>query len=171
MAQSDEALGTVHWAVIETVTGREIGAGTLDVSSEDVTIEEHRTAENVTFYKKRVRLTGPFSFAIDEHPCRDGEEMKGFGFTATNDEVGAYSWEWFNVTSPTEAVKLQEEGRLKIDIAKVACGTEVIKTEFLTDVSLRLTRFFGDPTQEPFWRVLIRKGSCVAWPAVEPVVK
>ena len=38
-------------------------------------------------------------------------------------------------------------------------------TEFLTDVSLRMTRFFGDPTQEPFWRAKIRKGSWIAWPA------
>ena len=164
MAQGDGALGSVHWAVVETVSGQELGSGTIAVGEEDVSVEPHQTAENVTFYKKRIRLTGPFSFAIDEHPGAKLAEVKGFGLTATHDDVNAYSWEWFNVASPTEAVKLQEGGRLRIDIEEVACGWEVTKTEFLTDVSLRLTRFFGDPSQEPYWRVVIRKGSCVAWP-------
>ncbi len=165
MAQGDGALGNVHWAVIETVTGKEVANGALVVGVEDVQVDEHRTAENLTYYRKCIRLSGPYRFAIDEHPDKRPEDLKGFGLTGINDEVQTYSWEWFNVTCPTEATKLQEEGKIAIAVSHSPVGYEVTRTEFLTDVSLRLTRFFGDPTQEPFWRIAIRKGSWIEWPA------
>lgn len=111
MAQGDGACGTVVWAVVETVTGKEVGSGRLAVGAEDVTVAEHRTAENMIYYRKSVRLTGPFQFAIDEHPDRRAEDLKGFAMMGINDDVQAYSWEWFNVSGPNEATKLQEEGK------------------------------------------------------------
>lgn len=168
MAQSGVASGLVDWAVIETVSGTVLGEGQLDLASTEVLIDKHFTAEGVMYYRKRVCLFESFSFAFDEHPGKSVEDVKGFGFTATNEGQNTYSWEWFNVTSPTEAVKLQEDGVIGIEIAKAACGWEVVKTEFLTDVSLRMTRFFGDPTQEPYWRVQLKKGTTISWPSVEP---
>lgn len=163
--ETEGAVGRVEWAIVETGSGKELASGVLTVTPEAVEVDEHRTAENVTYYRKRIRLAGPYQFAIDEHPDRRPEDLKGFGMTGIHDEVQTYSWEWFNVTGPTEAVKLQEEGRVAIEVGSSLVGYEVVRTEFLTDVSLRLTRFFGDPTQEPYWRIAIRKGSWVAWPA------
>jgi len=167
MAQCGDASGVVDWAVIETVTGKVLGEGQLDLSTSEVLIDKHYTAEQVMYYRKRVCLFDSFSIAFDEHPGKSADDVKGFGFTASNEGQNTYSWEWFNVVSPTEAVKLQEEGTLAIEIAQVACGWEVVRTEFLTDASLRLTRFFGDPSQEPYWRVTIKKGSWISWPSVE----
>lgn len=167
MAQSGEASGIVDWAVIETVSGTELGAGQLSITGDSITIDKHYTAEQVLYYRKSIGLFDTFSFAFDEHPGKSPDDVKGFVFAASNEGQNTYSSEWFNIVSPTEAVKLQEEGRLAIEIAKVACGWEVVRTEFLTDASLRLTRFFGDPSQEPYWRVLIKKGSWISWPSIE----
>ena len=163
MEPSNEASGDLIYSVIETESGRELASGRSAIDA--VEIEEHLSAENLTFFRKRIRLDGPFQFAIDEHPDKSAEDLKGFALMGIHDEVQTYSWEWFNVTSTTEATKIQEEGRISIKVGETVCGWEVVRTEFLTDVSLRLTRFFGDPTLEPFWRVMIRKGSWVSWPA------
>lgn len=165
MAQGDGALGSVSWSVVETEHGRELGAGTLELTEGSIEVNEHLTSENVIYYRKSIGLTGAFSFSIDEHPAKKVEELKGFGFKGERSDVQAFSWEWFNVTGPTEAVKLQEEGRLAIEIAQAPKGWEVVRTEFLTDVSLRVTRFDGDPIKEPSTRILIRKGSWIEWPA------
>ena len=165
MEPCDEAVGDVMYSVFETASGREILCGRNLVLSGGIEIDEHLTAENLVFFRKRIRLSGSFQFAIDEHPDARAEDLKGFALLAINDEVQTTSWEWFNVVSPTEAAKLQEQGRLAIGIGRTGCGFEVVRTEFLTDVSLRLTRFFGDPTLEPYWRTTIRAGSWIAWPA------
>ncbi len=165
MAQGDGALGNVGWAVVESETGREAASGSLDLAAESFEVNEHLTSENVIYFRKSICLTGPFSFSIDEHPGRTLADVKGFGLKAERDDVQSFSWEWFNVVSPTEAVKLQEEGKLAVEIAQAPKGWEVLRTEFLTDVSLRITRFDGDPVKEPSTRVTIRKGSWVEWPA------
>ena len=164
MAQGDGALGNVSWSVVETEHGRELGSGMLDLTEESIAVDEHLTSENVIYYRKSVGLTGPFSFSIDEHPGRTLAEVKGFGLKGERSDVQAFSWEWFNVTGLTEAVKLQEEGRLAIEIAQAPKGWEIVSTKFLTDVSLRVTRFDGDPFKEPSTRILIRKGSWITWP-------
>ena len=164
MAQSDEAMGRVEFTVYEPNSGREIESGGIDVGGEDILVEEHLSSDNLIYYRKSIRLAGGYRFAMDEHPDRTPEGLKGFAMMALNDAVQTTSWEWFNVASDCEATKLQEGGRLAIKIGQSSCGWEVIRTEFLTDVSLRLTRYFGDPMEEPFWRTTIRQGSWVAWP-------
>jgi hypothetical protein len=164
MSQSSDGLGMVDWSVIETVSGNVLGGGQLSVTCDDVTIDEHRNSDNVTYYRKRIQLFGPFSFAIDEHPTKAAGDLKGFGFKGEKEDHQTFSWEWFNIVSPTEAVKLQEDGRVGIEICQFDKGWEVARTEFLTDVSLRITRFDGDPSLEPFWKVIIRQGSWIAWP-------
>lgn len=165
MAQGDGALGSVGWVIVQTDTNEQIGAGTVSVEEGDIVVEEHKTSEGVTYFRKTIRLMGPFKFSIDEHPGRTPSELTGFGLTADNDDLKTFSWEWFNVTGATEATKLQEQGKLRIEVGKTEGGWEVLCTEFLSDVSLRITRFEGDPSKEPFWRVWIRRGSWVAWPA------
>lgn len=166
MAQGEGALGRVDWAVVESASGREVAGGVLELAPDSFGVNDHLTSENVLYYRKSVCLNGPFSFCIDEHPGKIAGDVKGFGMKAERDDVHSFSWEWFNVTGPTEAVKLQEEGRLAIEIGQAPKGWEVLRTEFLTDVSLRITRFDGDPIMEPSTRILIRRGSWIAWPEV-----
>lgn len=166
MAQGSEALGSIDWAIVDTESGKEIETGHLDLSDSDISVNEHLTAENVTYFRKSIALVGPFSFAIDEHPGRTADEVKGFLFKGERNDAQAFSSEWFNVTSPTEATKLQEEGKVGIEIGQGPHGWEVTRTEFQTDVTLRITRFDGDPYKEPSIRIRIRKGSWIAWPTV-----
>ena len=162
MEPSNEASGDLSYSVVETESGRELVSGKSAITA--VEIDEHLSADSITFYRKRIRLDGPFQFAIDEHPDKSAAALKGFALLGINDEVQTYSWEWFNLDSSTEATKLQEQGKVAIEIGPTPCGFEVVRTEFLTDVSLRMTRFFGDPTLEPYWRVTVRQGSWIAWP-------
>ena len=67
--------------------------------------------------------------------------------------------EWFNVQDRKHAVKLQEGGELVIDL-KVNGDWEITKTEFTSDVSLRIIRMGVDPPGSPlYWRINISKGS------------
>ena len=67
--------------------------------------------------------------------------------------------EWFNVQDSKHAVKLQEGGELGIDL-KVNGDWEITKTEFTSDVSLRIIRMGVDPPGSPlYWRINISKGS------------
>ena len=68
MSQRGDGCGVVDWSVIETVSGNELGGGQIEVCPTDVEVDEHRNSDNVTYYRKRIRLFGPFSFSIDEHP-------------------------------------------------------------------------------------------------------
>ena len=166
MAQGNGALGSIDWAVVDTESGREVEAGHLEVQDSDIKVDEHVTAENVVYFRKSIALVGPFSFAIDEHPGRTAQELQGFLLKGERNDAQAFSSEWFNLTGPTEATKLQEEGRLGIEIGQGPHGWEVVRTDFQTDVSLRICRFDGDPYKEPSTRIKIRKGSWVAWPTV-----
>ena len=166
MAQGSEALGRVDWAVVDTESGREIESGVLDLVEENIAVNDHLNSDNLVYYRKSIALTGPFSFSIDEHPGRTSGELKGFLFKGERSDAQAFSSEWFNVTGPNEATKLQEPGKLAIEIGQGAHGWEVVRTEFETDVSLRICRFDGDPYKEPSIRITIRKGSWVAWPTV-----
>ena len=162
MEPSNEASGDLSYAVVETSSGREIVSGRCAITN--IEIDEHLSADSITFYRKRIGLDGPFQFAIDEHPDKSADALTGFALIGINDEVQTYSWEWFNLDSSEMATKLQEQGKVAIEIGPTSCGYEVVRTEFLTDVSLRLTRFFGDPTLEPFWRLTVRQGSWIVWP-------
>lgn len=164
MAQGEGALGCLHWSVIETATGDILGSGRNGLDADDIELTEHRTAENLVYFRKRICLTGPFHFSIDEHPGRTREEVQGFGLRAVKEDHNTFSWEWFTIDGPDGATKLQEDGKLRIQIEQAARGWEVLRTDFLTDVSLRITRFDGDPSKEPSWRVTIHRDSWIAWP-------
>lgn len=167
MSQSGDGLGVVDWSVIETVSGTEVGGGRLEIGVGDVSVDEHRNSDNLLYYRKRIKLFGPFSFAIDEHPTKSPGELKGFGFKGEKEDHQTFSWEWFNIVGDSQAENLQKDGRVAIEICQFDRGWEVARTEFLTDVSLRITRFDGDPSLEPFWRVLIKQGSWIAWPPAQ----
>lgn len=168
MAQTESLLGAVSWSIVETVSGRELGAGHKDVDLEGMRVEKHRTPEGQTFYRKWIELTDPFAFALAEFPRRSAAEITGFGFIAVRHDVETMSWEWFNVSSPNEATKLQETGTIRFEIAQVGTMYEVVRTEFISDVSLRLVKPNGDPALEPSWRTIIRAGTVIDWPAYEP---
>ena len=62
------------------------------------------------------------------------------------------------------ATKLQESGELSFDTKKTQNGAEIHRMEFLTDVSIRISRVTDESPLKPRWRVNILKGSFVNWP-------
>lgn len=163
-AMADGAMGCVDWSVVDTNSGNVLASGVSNLAETDFEVVEHLTSEGVVYYRKGVALSGPFSFSLDEHPGKVRDEFKGFGFKGERNDLQCFSWEWFNITGPSEATKLQEEGKLAIELGQTAKGWEVVRTDFSTDVSLRITRFDGDPCREPSTRIVIRSGSWVTWP-------
>ncbi|MGI8924144.1 MAG: hypothetical protein ACR2HJ_08935 [Fimbriimonadales bacterium] len=65
-------------------------------------------------------------------------------------------------------MKLQESGELGIVMANSGGASEMIRTEFLTDISIRVARFPKDLVEMYIadWRVRIAKGSVVTWPSL-----
>ena len=93
------------------------------------------------------------------------EELTGFGFTAKKTDAPTFSWEWFRIEKPGEAVKLQEKGRLALEVIQNQDTAEVVRTEFLTDVSLRIMRFPWVIPFYPHYRISILEGSWIRWPS------
>lgn len=124
-------------------------------------------------YRKRVRLDGDFYFELFSRPSRRRGALAGFGLTAGREAVPTDSWEWFSVGDDGErATKLQEEGELRISLERGRSGDwEVARTEFLTDVWLRMEPEEGAGWRNrPRWRVLLCEGSHIDWPSADGVV-
>jgi hypothetical protein len=81
---------------------------------------------------------------------------------------GTFSWEWFEVKTPTEAIKLQESGQLEIRFKECDSRWEVGYTKFLSDISFRISLCTAEKPKpdKPTWRLNIREGSYITWPFV-----
>jgi hypothetical protein len=91
----------------------------------------------------------------------------GFALVGRRTDIPSFSWDWFHVDRPDHAIKIQESGELMFDVEQVAGYFEVRRTEFLTDVSVRIaTMGKRVPKDEPSWRLNIAQGSYMRWPTV-----
>jgi hypothetical protein len=149
-------IGQLKWEIEEVPTGQLISSGERAMLLRDMTIERRGDA----FYKG-VQLGGGFTFGISEFPLKD---HFGFGFTAEYEREHVFSWEWFTIDGPDHATKLQEAGEMNVRLMKTPNGEEVLKTEFLTDVSFRVSRFGSAQPGVAHWRIKIFAGSMLAWP-------
>lgn len=154
-----ETIGRIKWSAYETASSRLLSNGERILHTSDVVIKPIQD-----LYDKRIELGDHFNFGLVDSSDRHGEE--GFGLCGLRDDEETFSWDWFNVDHPGHANKLQESGELSFDTKKTPNGTEINRMEFLTDVSIRVSRR-TDPNPLNFaWRIKILKGSVITWPAL-----
>jgi hypothetical protein len=162
----DKIIGSLKWEIREEVSGKILATGDGPVYLKDVWIIEvpNPTQRQTT---KTIKLTDEFVIEMSEFPAPTVASITGFGISARRLDVQSLSWEWFNVQDSKRARKLLEGGELAIDLEQVNGDWEVTRTEFMTDVSLRIVRLRLDPPgSPPYWRIHIFKGSGITWPSI-----
>jgi len=162
----DKTIGALKWEIREEVSGKILARGDGPVHLKDVWISE---APNPTRRQtpKTIKLTDEFAIGMAEFPTPAVTSITGFGITGLRLDIQSFSWEWFNVQDSKHASKLQEGGELGIDLKQVNGDWEITRTEFTTDVSLRIIRMGVDPPgSPPYWRINIFKGSTITWPSI-----
>jgi hypothetical protein len=158
-----EVLGEIDWELSDGKTGEVMRNGRKAAVLAEVTLEllEAPDGRQATIH---FPLTEHFRFGIASSISVTAN-ISGFALQAMRDDEKTFCWDWFNVDSLTHATKIQESGELAIVIAGEAAQWQIVRTEFRTDVSIRVARFGeGNDPRKPEWRVLIRKGSVVNWP-------
>lgn len=157
-----ETIGQIRWSIHNTATSSILSAGEKQLQIQDVTI---RFVNGL--YAKKISLGEHFYFVLSESGTREKASGKGgFGFGIRRDDIPSFGWEWFDVDCPGYAKKLQESGELSFDEIETANGIEIWHMEFLTDVSMRLSRMPSGSVAEPEWRILVYKGFNIKWPAL-----
>ena len=151
-------IGAVKWVIVETATGKTISKGEKSLRVSDVTI-----STKSDLYEKQIALPEKFYFSLCDNATRDKEPSDGFGLAGGRYGEEDFSWDWFQVDRTGHATKLQESGELSFDTKKTQNGAEIHRMEFLTDVSIRISRVTGESPLKPRWRVNILKGSFVNW--------
>jgi hypothetical protein len=124
------------------------------------------------WFKKSCPLSNFYCFGYAEHPIYD--PLPGFGLTGginpayvkDEENLRTFSWEWFGAQAPGQALKLQESGRLAFEQARTACGLEITRMVFETDLSLRVIPRGSGRGTEPRWRIRIHQGSEIFWPSL-----
>jgi len=165
-ADGDKVIGALKWEIKEEASGKVLATGDGPVRLKDVWINE---TPNPTRRQtpKTIKLTDEFAIEMAEFPVPGLAEKSGFGITGRRTDTQSFSWEWFSVQDSRHAVKLQEGGELGIELKQVNGDWEVTRTEFTTDVSLRIIRMGVDPPgSPPYWRINISKGSQITWPSI-----
>ena len=122
------------------------------------------------WFKKSIQLSPKYHFGYSEHP----ENMPTLGFGLSGD-LGpltteptcsrTFSWDWFNVTVPGNAIKIQESGEISFQQSATSCGQEIVRMIFETDVSIRIMRQETAMTRQPDWRIRLLAGSEIWWPS------
>lgn len=162
MAGSDAKIGSVAWVVTEGDSTTVVARGQKELVTDDVVIINKGTLKD-----KQILLSDSFSFSLaDGVDSPKTESGDGFGLTGTRD-VGdkLFSWDWFVVDGKGHAKKLQESGEIAYKCKRRGIGSEITRTEFLTDVSIRVQRMNDGPGAKPTWRIKILKGSTIQWPS------
>jgi hypothetical protein len=165
-ADADKIVGHLAWVITDTGTNAVVAQGTTDVRVRDIRVTDKSSSDGPN-YSKTIRLNDEFSLSMAEFPERTKDELQGFGMTADREGGGSFCWEWFDIDSDEHATKLQESGVLRIRSAKGGQGWEIVYTEFLSDVSFRVSGLgVDDLVKGPKWRVNVAKGSVIQWPSV-----
>ncbi len=171
-------IGWLKWEAIECSSGTILASGEGPLFLRDLHVTERpivslpnlpipSTMKDTRQVSKRVKLSDEFDFGMAEYPTTLPGQKSGFGITAARTGTPSFSWEWFTVRNIDYAVKLQEKGDLGIELKEVNGAWEVTRTEFLTDVSLRIIRMSLDPPgSPPYWRIKIFAGSKITWPSL-----
>jgi len=171
----DKPIGSIVWAIHEVQSGKLIDEGRSTVRLKDVSLQDRpaltppgnsRVPPPGRGVPKTLRLNNQFTLEMAEYPSAKKSGKSGFGLVVRRSDVLTFSWEWFVVKTDLRAEKLQEIGELGIDLTQVGTEWEVTRTEFLTDVSFRVSRMNVDQPGNFSWRVTIFKGSTITWPSL-----
>ena len=139
--------------------------GTKQVVLGEVTIETIESP-HTNLVSKWIPLTDAFSLGLSTRRPTD-PAIGGFAFAGSKSDLQTFSWDWFKVDGPDHATKLQESGELRFALANPCVLWEIVETEFLTDISIRIVRFGAEnPVNSTSWRIEILRGSHVRWPCV-----
>jgi hypothetical protein len=165
-SDSTQKIGQLDWEIVECASGTTVAAGNGPVLAKDIVISEDKDLGGSVSFDKCLHLDKGFSITMAEFPEASRADVTGFGITADRDGEETFSWEWFDVDRESHAVKRQESGDLEFSVANVGQRWEVARTTFASDVSLRIDPRGGAWRNKPTWRIKVRKGSYVIWPAV-----
>jgi hypothetical protein len=171
---SDKVIGHITWSIQDTATDAIIAKGDTVVRLKDVVLHDMTVAHGEraaainrpSGIQKSIRLNDQFTLAMPEYPSKNRRDKEGFGMTVNRTDIRTFNWEWFQVRTDHRAAKIQESGELGIDLLPVGSAWEVTRTEFLTDISFRVSRPRIDPEGHPRWRVFVIKGSTITWPSL-----
>jgi hypothetical protein len=149
----------IRWKVIDSVRGTVLSEGEKDLQPSDFTSRTLSRAEPGDMIQQTLSLGNHFAISLGR--MAEGADSLGFGLTADKDDEKLFSWEWFTVDGDAHATKLQESGELALE----KDAGRIVRTAFLTDVSLRATpmAMLSDPPTFKY-RVEIAKGSIIDWP-------
>jgi hypothetical protein len=155
-------IGHLMWQAVECRTGTLVSEGDRLIWRSDVTVQRGED-DGKAVIPKTVSLSPPFTLTMGEFPVPTLHDLVGFGLGAENLDLRTFSWEWFTVDG---ARAFTEEGfRLEIETEETPLGWQVSRTQFMSDVSLKIFDFDSEEEEpEPEWCVTIRKDSYIEWP-------
>ena len=169
--EAAEVVGRIDWQVAERATGKLLGHGRTELRAGDIRVEEANGRDGEGFFNKEIELNADFSIGLADFPKATWAEYGGFGLVGDHSKADTFSWDWFEIDSPTHATKLQEGGELAISGLEVDSKWQIGRIEFLTDTVIRIQLFDGRPDREPDWLITIGRGSFVNWPPGRRVPK
>ncbi|HEY0867725.1 MAG TPA: hypothetical protein VGE01_10115 [Fimbriimonas sp.] len=162
---ADRVVGNIAWQTVECASGDELSAGDRAIRLGEVAVELH-DSKNGPLLSRKISVDEMFVLSHAVGLVGEREKLLGFGLSLGRREEQVFGWDWFNVVDSDHATKLQETGELTIRIALTDRGWDVVRTDFLTDVSLRAVRMMMPLAFEPAWRVVVRRGSWMEWPGL-----
>ena len=158
-------VGSLKWEILEVASGRILASGNGPVYLKDMLITERPNTPR-RLIDRRIKLSAEFDIGLVDPPTTNLAEKTGFALTARRTDAKTSSWDWFNIEGNNRAVKLQEGGVLGIKIEEANGAWEITRTDFITDVSLRIIISGVDAPLSPRWRIKIFKGSNITWPSI-----
>ncbi len=157
--KGNSEIGRIKWSAYDADTMQLLSHGERILYLKDVVIKPIQE-----LHDKRIELGNHFNFGLVD--SSDRQHGDGFGLCGLRDDEKTFSWDWFEVDQPGHAKKLQESGELSFDTKKTPNGNEIDRMEFLTDVSIRVSRMTDSDPLNFAWRIQISKGSVINWPAL-----
>lgn len=166
-SESTRVIGQLNWNIVECDTGSILAQGNNPITAKDITIIEVTNSKG-TWYSKQITLERGFFLDIIQGPQNNENGMTGIGLSGGYENEPVFSFEWFDVIEAGHAIKRQESGCLEFTTARVSSRIEIARTEFSSDVSLRLQRknFSSLFRSKRDWRINILAHSYVIWPSV-----
>ena len=179
----DRLIGRLEWEITEREGCRVIEEGATDVRLEDVEFRHYAGIASVipivrNFWKtdhvtRSVRIGDVFEFSLAGDYSVEGPLSSFALCVPRTDDVHAFSFEYFKIDALGHASKFHESGELGIKVLRVDPRWELVKTEFLTDVTLRAVPMGFSMlklTQQGIdinikWFVKIKRGSVMNWPS------
>lgn len=156
-AKETTSIGHLSWEITETTSGKILGKGSRSVKANEVQV----ISKDSGYLEQRIPLSD--AFYVKLNAGRNEEPFIGFGMAAGKDDERTFCWEWFEVTAANRARKLQESGELEFQTERIGGFWEVVRTRFLSDVSMRVIEWSNRSGTDPTWRVRILKDSEIEW--------